>query len=213
MHVDHLSYASGPDGLQATADRLSDQLGVPSVDGGFHPRFGTRNRIIPLGEQQYLEVVEVLEHPSAEKAPFGQAVRERSETGGGWLGWVLGVGADTLHGFEERLGRRAVDGQRIQPDGTVLCWQQLGVKGLQSDPQLPFFVAWSSPREEQPSAIGSAAVLTGIELAGNPERLTEWLGGEATELMPGLPLSWSHPSGQPGLASATFATAAGTVTI
>lgn len=48
MHLDHLSFAAGPDGLEATAQRLGAQLGVSFLDGGFHPRFGTRNRILPL---------------------------------------------------------------------------------------------------------------------------------------------------------------------
>jgi hypothetical protein len=57
----------------------------------FTPRFGTRNMILPLAHERYVEVVEVLDHPAADKAPFGQAVRARSEMGGGWLGWVVRV--------------------------------------------------------------------------------------------------------------------------
>ncbi|MVA77000.1 VOC family protein [Auraticoccus sp. F435] len=213
MHVDHLSFACGPEGLLACADRLASQLGVDSLDGGFHPRFGTRNRIIPLAGPRYLEVVEVLDHPAAEKAPFGQAVRTRSEQGGGWLGWVIALDDELMATFEDRLGRPAVDGRRVQPDGSVLQWRQLGVRGLQSDPQLPFFVEWTSPESERPSAMDSPVELVSIQLAGSPDRLREWLGGEATELMPGLPLRWHHPSGQPGLASATFDTPRGQVTI
>lgn len=66
MRVDHVSYAAERDGLEATARRLADQLGVEPVDGGLHPRFGTRNVILPLAHERYVEVVEVLDHPSAE---------------------------------------------------------------------------------------------------------------------------------------------------
>ena len=85
MRLDHLSFAAGPDGLAATVQRISDLLGEPFQDGGVHPRFGTRNRILPLRDDTYLEVVEVLDHPASDKAPFGQAVRARSADGGGWL--------------------------------------------------------------------------------------------------------------------------------
>ena len=68
-----------------------------------HPRFGTRNMILPLADRTYLEVVEVLDHPASDKAPFGQAVRARSALGGGWLGWVVAV--DDITVVEERLGR------------------------------------------------------------------------------------------------------------
>src|SRR5512145_1634659 len=72
----------------------------------------------------YLEVVEVLDHPAADKVPFGQAVRARTEAGGGWLGWVVAV--DDLRPIEARLGRRAVDGNRRRPDGYELRWKQIG---------------------------------------------------------------------------------------
>ena len=88
MRLDHLSYAAGPDGLAGTAQRIGGLLGKSFADGGMHPRFGTRNMILPLADHTYLEVVEVLDHPASDKAPFGQAVRARSALGGGWLGWV-----------------------------------------------------------------------------------------------------------------------------
>ena len=118
-------------------------LGEPFVDGGVHPRFGTRNMILPLADDTYLEVVEVLDHPASDKAPFGQAVRARSALGGGWLGWVVAV--DDIAPLETRLGREAVDGNRHRPDGTELRWKQIGVNGLIADPQLPFFIEWERP--------------------------------------------------------------------
>ena len=91
MRVDHVVYAAERDGLKATAQRLAERIGVTPVDGGVHPRFGTRNIILPLAHERYVEVVEVLDHPASDKAPFGQAVRARSEAGGGWLGWVVAI--------------------------------------------------------------------------------------------------------------------------
>ena len=122
MHVDHLTFAVGSAGLAAESDRLGALLGERFRDGGFHPRFGTRNHILPLADDRYLEVVEVLEHPAAEKAAFGQAVRARSEMGGGWMGWVVSV--DDLTPFEQRLEREPVYGSRHFPDGRLLEWEQ-----------------------------------------------------------------------------------------
>src|SRR5689334_17991979 len=130
MRLDHLSYAAGPDGLASTARRIGDLLGEQFTDGGIHPRFGTRNMVLPLSAGTYVEVVAVLDHPASDKAPFGQAVRARSELGGGWLGWVVSTG--NLGKVEERLGREAVDGNRKLPDGRELKWKQIGVKGLQA---------------------------------------------------------------------------------
>ena len=152
-----------------------------SVDGGIHPRFGTRNRVLPLTDGQYLEVVEVLDHPASDKAPFGQAVRARSEAGGGWLGWVVSV--DDIAPVEERLEREPVQGNRHRPDGVELRWRQLGVKGLQSDPQLPFFVQWESAREQHPSHGRDAAASRwpGSRSPATPTGSSHWLGAPVTQ--------------------------------
>ena len=108
MRLDHVSYAAEKDGVRATADRLAQALGVRAVNGGVHPSFGTRNVILPMAHGRYVEVVEVLDHPASDKAPFGQAVRARSALGGGWLGWVVAV--PDIAVVETRLGREAVPG-------------------------------------------------------------------------------------------------------
>ena len=58
MRVDHVSYAAEHDGLQATAERLAKTIGVAPVSGGIHPRFGTRNVILPLTGHRYVEVAQ-----------------------------------------------------------------------------------------------------------------------------------------------------------
>ena len=211
MHLDHLSFAAGPEGLEATTQRLGSQLGATFREGGFHPRFGTRNKILPLTDGQYLEVVEVLDHPAADKAPFGQAVRARSEDGGGWLGWVVAV--DDLTPLEARLGRAAVDGHRYLDDGTRLFWQQLGVKGMQSDPQLPFFIKWLSDLAIHPSHGGHDVELLKIEIAGDRERVDDWLGGRCDTILHDVDIEWIAPNGQPGLSAALFSTPRGEVRI
>jgi hypothetical protein len=211
MKLDHLSYAAGLEGLQATAQRLGDALGGTFVDGGFHPRFGTRNQILPLADGRYLEVVEVLDHPAAEKAPFGQAVRARSLEGGGWLGWVVAV--DDLAPIEERLGRTSIEGHRYRPDGTLLAWQQLGVKGMQSDRQLPFFVRWESDAAVHPSVGGGGISLVKIEIDGDQAEVEDWLGGQSATVLDDIAIEWTEPPGVAGLVAAVFATRRGEVRI
>jgi hypothetical protein len=211
MRLDHVSYAAGPDGLDATADLLARQLGVDLVEGGIHPRFGTRNRILPLAGGHYLEVVGVLDHPAVDTVPFGQAVKARSESGGGWLGWVVAV--DDLGPVERRLGRAAVPGNRTRPDGFELRWRQIGVKGLINDPQLPFFIHWDSDPAEHPSKRGNGVELVNLEIAGDHHRVTEWLGEPEGHPLDDVEVTWTAPNGQPGLLSVTFRTATGLVTV
>ncbi|MGJ6979886.1 VOC family protein [Aestuariimicrobium soli] len=202
MHVDHLIFACGPEGLQARVEQLSDLLGEKFKDGGFHPRFGTRNNILPLTGGRYLEVVEVLDHPAAEKAVFGQAVRARSEMGGGWLGWVISV--DDLAPYEQRLDRKAVPGSRHFPDGRLLEWQQIGIKGLMADPQLPYFLKWESGEDVRPSALQGDITLLGLDLAGSKDRVDEWVGEEIGDDLDGVALTFLSENGQPGIQAVNF---------
>lgn len=210
MRLDHLSFAAGPDGLASTAQRLGGLLGKDFVDGGVHPRFGTRNMILPLAGDTYLEIVEVLDHPASDKAPFGQAVRARSALGGGWLGWVVAVSDISI--VEKRLGREAAHGNRHLPDGAELRWKQIGVNGLIADPQLPFFIEWESPREMHPSAGADADFsLACLEIAGDPQRVSEWLGETVEAPLEDVKVEWVAPNGTPGILAAQIQTPNGLV--
>ncbi len=212
MRLDHLSFAAGPDGLASTAQRLGGLLGQDFTDGGIHPRFGTRNMTMPLADGTYLEVVGVLDHPASDKAPFGQAVRARSLNGGGWLGWVVSV--DDISELETRLGRAAVDGNRWRPDGKELTWKQVGVNGLMSDPQLPFFIEWSCAPEDHPGYGGSNDFsLACLEIAGDPQRVSEWLGHTVEAPLEDIKVEWVAPHGVPGIIAAQFMTPGGLVRI
>ena len=213
MRLDHLSFAAGPDGLVGTAARLERVLGAPFVDGGIHPRFGTRNMVLPLAGGTYVEVVEVLDHPASDKAPFGRAVRNRSGLGGGWLGWVVAV--NDITEAERRLGRQAAEGNRYRPDGHELRWRQIGVLGLQSDPQLPFFVQWLGPAEDHPSAAGADSViqLEALEIAGDPARVSDWLGLPVEGLLEDVKLEWVHDLPGNGIVAAQFRTPTGLVRV
>ncbi len=212
MKIANLSFAAGPGGLFPAVKRLEKALGSTFRDGGFHPRFGTRNHILPTLNDTYIEVVEVLEHPAAEKAPFGQAVRARSAMGGGWMAWVIEC-ADIAKA-EERLGRQAAKGSRHFPDGRLLEWRQIGVQGLLADPQLPFFIQWDSADDVRPSALAPADVeILEIEIAGSRNRVADWLGVDIGPVFDGISLKFTAPNGQPGLDAVTFRCPKGIVRI
>ena len=209
MRLDHVSYAAESDGLLATATRLSESIGVESVDGGVHPRFGTRNRVLPLRGGHYVEVVEVLDHPVADKVPFGQAVRARSNQGGGWLAWVLAV--DDMATVEGRLGRELCRAIAICPTAPS-CAGRRSAWPVLTDGQLPFFIRWSGGTAPHPSRSGPTDVsLVGLQIAGDRGRVGEWLGGQQS--VEDVDVDWVAPHGEPGLLSVTFASARGTITV
>jgi len=150
MRLDHVSYVASHDQISDTVQRIGSQIGTAFVDGGIHPRFGTRNFTAPLLNGQYIEVVCALDHPAAEQTAFGQAVSKKAAEGGGWLTWVFST--DDLAPIEAAIGRPAIEGHRRLPDGTDLKWTQVGVKELLSEPNLPFFIQWKGG--SHPSKIG-----------------------------------------------------------
>lgn len=209
MHLDHLSFAVGPAGLHATTAELSEKFGAVIHEGGVHPRFGTTNMILPLKNRQYLQVVAPLEHPAADKAPYGQAVKARTELGGGWMGWCVSV--EDIGPVEHRLGRHSVPGNRHRPDGFNLTWRQIGVNGMRSDPQLPYVMCWDQP-EEHPSTMAESDIeLVALEIAGSPERLQDWLGEPAVGALEQIEVRWVAPNGVPGILAAEFETPSGRV--
>ena len=218
MRLDHVSYAVELDAFSSTVSRIGSQLGASFRDGGVHPRFGTRNAILPLPDGAYVEVVAPLEHPATESAPFGRAVKRRAELGGGWLGWVVGV--DDLGAFEKRLGREAAEGHRRRPDGQLLQWHQIGVLELIDDPQLPYLISWDCLDSLHPST-GAEALpdIEQLEIAGDRDAVLAWLGDVDRDPLPELKVNWLEPADlrnaydEAGLVAVDFRTAAGSVRI
>jgi hypothetical protein len=212
MHLDHVSFAVGSDGLAGTTAELGRLLNAQFVDGGVHPRFGTRNMILPLKNRQYLEIVEVLDHPASDKAAFGKAVRERSDAGGGWMAWCVSV--DDMAEVERRIGRHAVPGNRHRPDGFNLQWRQIGTSSMRADPQLPYVTSWDIDPSEHPSQMAESDIeLVALDIAGSPQRLSDWLGEPAVHALEQIDVNWTAPHGLPGIMAVTFRTPQGDVRI
>lgn len=213
MRLDHLSYAAPTNHLADVVQRLGSWLGAGFTDGGVHPRFGTRNFVLPLAGGSYLEVVAALDHPAADTAPFGRAVKQRAVDGGGWLGWVVEV--PEMATVESRLGREAVDGHRRRPDGYDLRWKQIGVNELLEDPQLPFFIHWDCEPEQRPGyGNGTDIRITKLEIAGDPTVVHDWLGALNGNPLDDVEVEWISAHGDiVGLVAAHFSTPNGIIRV
>ena len=179
LRIDHVVYAVAD--LDEAAVRFRQAYGLDSVAGGRHERWGTANRIVPLGDQ-YLELVAVVDPGQAGASGFGHDVLERVGQGGGWL--TLAVETDDLEEIATRLGLEVDSGSRTRPDGRVVRWRMAAVDEARRDPWMPFFLAWDVPEDLHPgrARAGHGVRPQGIawvEIAGDGERLREWLGSEA----------------------------------
>jgi len=212
MRLDHVSYVTSHDQLADTVQRLGSRLGSTFVDGGVHPRFGTRNFTLPLQNGHYIEVVCPLDHPASDASAFGKAVSRRAAEGGGWLTWVVAV--DDVSTIETRLGRQAIDGHRTKPDGTDIRWKQIGVLGTLEDRQLPFFIEWI--KNHHPSTDGKAvATIVKIEIAGDEETISNWLGSDTAQALgANVEVMWLTPAdneGENGIVAVHLSTPSGVV--
>ena len=190
MRLDHVSYVASHDQISDVVNRIGSQIGTAFVDGGIHPKFGTRNFTAPLLNGQYIEVVCPLDHPATDANPFGQAVKKKAEAGGGWLTWVFS--SSDLGKVEEKFGRKAADGSRTRPDGSELKWKQIGVKDIMGSGELPFFIQWLT--EMHPSKDGnSVAKIAKIIIADDEQLADSWFQDEIKSGLNGVEIEWVKP--------------------
>jgi hypothetical protein len=190
MRLDHVSYVASHDQISDVVNRIGSQIGTAFVDGGIHPKFGTRNFTAPLLNGQYIEVVCPLDHPVTDATPFGNAVKKKADAGGGWLTWVFS--SSDLGKVEEKFGRKAADGSRTRPDGSELKWKQIGVKDIMGSGELPFFIQWLT--DKHPSKDGnSVAKITKIVIADDEELANSWFKNEINSGLTEIQIEWIKP--------------------
>ncbi|MFM8868725.1 MAG: VOC family protein, partial [Candidatus Nanopelagicus sp.] len=190
MRLDHISYVASHDQISDVVNRIGSQIGTAFVDGGIHPKFGTRNFTAPLLNGQYIEVVCPLNHPATDATPFGKAVKKKAEAGGGWLTWVFS--AKDLAKVEEKFGRKAADGSRTKPDGSELRWKQIGVKEITGAGELPFFIQWLT--EQHPSKDGnSVAKISKLVIADDEQLADSWFKEEIKSGLKDVVIEWVKP--------------------
>jgi len=195
MRLDHISYVTSHDQLADTVQRLGSRIGSTFVDGGIHPRFGTRNFTAPLAGGQYIEVVCPLDHPATEATPWGKAVSRKAQEGGGWLTWVFST--EDIAPIAAKFGRDAVDGHRTRPNGTDLKWKQIGVKEITDSRELPFFIQWLTA--DHPSQDGTAvSKIEKIVIADKDPLAESWFKSEILGALADVTIDWVDPSANDG---------------
>ncbi|MEX0983587.1 MAG: VOC family protein [Actinomycetota bacterium] len=165
--------------LDEAGDRLLRDQGLVSFPGGTHPRWGTANRIAPLG-RDYVELISVLDLATASGTTLGRMLRDLVAAGDAWF--ALCLADDDIDATCVRLGLEAVPGSRERPDGSVVRWRGAGIEDERRTPDLPFFLAWDVPAEMHPGAAAvhhpdGATGIAWVEVAGDPGAFAMWTGG------------------------------------
>src|ERR1035441_3657887 len=132
----------GVDELDKGVAWVAQRTGVRAAFGGVHPGRGTRNALLSLGPDCYLEII----------APDPQ------QTSPTWFSQILAIPQPRLMTWAVRASDLSAlaqvastagfpiegphDGARTRPDGHVLSWKLFHLWDHR-DGLLPFFIEWS----------------------------------------------------------------------
>lgn len=159
LRVDHLVYAT-PD-LDRSINELERLLGVRAVFGGQHLGRGTRNALIALGPDCYLEILapDPAQEPSSAPLAYGVGTLESPKLAG-WAAACTDIDRfrSEAVGRGARLGRVHAGGRR-RPDGVALSWRVTALTVEADGGIAPFFIDWEeSPHPAQDAPKGAVLV-------------------------------------------------------
>ena len=146
--VDHVIV--GVSDLEQGVREMERRTGIRAVTGGTHPGHGTRNALLSLGEDTYLEIYA----PNPGEPVASAAVAElRGLKRPTPIGWAASTSdPQALRSTLKARGfplTPAEPGSRRKPDGTIVSWVTYGFATL-DHPLAPFFIEWSDA-ETHPS--------------------------------------------------------------
>jgi hypothetical protein len=189
-------------------ERLRDETGFDSYDGGWSPGMGVGQRIVPLGAKTYIEINSVVDRDMAlnhfhgrwYEAVLGDAGREDR-----FMGWVIATDTrDELDAIADRMGLEiAHEGKWV--DGKEMAWKRRRPNGKSHRNEnvpddrhhgwprgLPMFMNWPGEAEgDHPDLIPEAravehraALPRGISWVevGDEKATREWLGPVVDDL-------------------------------
>lgn len=173
--IDHIVYAV-PD-LEKSVDHLEKLLGVRPLPGGIHSTKGTKNALLNLGNQCYLEILAVDESNSDVKGPR-------------WMGvdlittpkitrWSLKsdrmiADQKVLQSYKKELGE-IQGGQRKMSSGALIQWEMILPLAAPEVDILPFMTDWSQSSTHPTDKMPQQCTLMAIDFTHpEPEMIEEY---------------------------------------
>jgi hypothetical protein len=150
--LDHLLL--GVPDLDQGIEWVREKTHVRAIKGGSHPRAGTRNALLSMGNRQYIEIISI---DPKQTAASQTAELIRGLSAPRLITWaaattnilsLLHLATEAGYAFEG-----PIDGSRVKPDGSILRWKTLRVLTDCGD-AIPFFIEWDAdtehPSEDSP---------------------------------------------------------------
>ena len=143
--------------------------GITPEFGGSHPGHGTRNALMSLGDDQYLEVIA----PDPDQVLTGTLGEELASASPFVRTWAVAtsnyeqlVSCLEPSGF----GHHVVDMSRTRPDGVHLAWRILFVTNHPFGLAMPFFIDWlDSPHPAESTPKGCTLRAFNLQCPGGDD--------------------------------------------
>jgi hypothetical protein len=122
---------------------IEKKSGVLAIAGGSHPGAGTRNALISLGSERYLEII--APDPQQSLAPNALHTGLAELRAPTLIGWAIRT--HDIAGIAANMRKAAtafdgpLDGSRKRPDRLLLQWKTLRLRD-DREGSLPFFIEW-----------------------------------------------------------------------
>lgn len=203
--IDHIIWAC-PD-LESGIDQFEEMSGVRAVAGGKHPKLGTHNALMHLGNRSYLEIV--APDPDHDGGPWSRSLQQLTKPI--LLHWVIArsklgdytKGLSGLIGSDNEVSSIA----RHHPTLGELSWEILLLPQHDYGCLVPFLIDWGDsthPTEllEQQCTLRNVRIST-PDLP-NMMKVASWLGIDAEfaeASKPKLEFQIDTPKGELGLAT------------
>ena len=147
--------------LDGGVAELEQRLGVRASAGGQHPGRGTRNALIALGPDSYLEIL--APDPTQSRPVAGRWFGVDENAPARLAGWAAkGAGLERVAASAAARGvplGPVVAGSRQRPDGVTLTWTLTDPGVTPGVTLLPFFIDWAaSPHPAATAARGPVLV-------------------------------------------------------
>jgi hypothetical protein len=132
----------GIDDLDRGVAFVEKRAGVRAVFGGVHPGRGTRNALLALGGQRYLEII--APDPKQSVTPWVPRLSQLREPR--LVAWAAHTDDIAALAQKAKAAGFAIegpsDGSRARPDGKILHWKSFRFEDDRGG-LLPFFIEWS----------------------------------------------------------------------
>lgn len=190
--------------LYVAADQLREEAGLECYEGGYFKGIGLAQKLVPLGNFQYLEIESIIDvqEASDSERTIGRHILEATRDAPRFISTYLRT--DDFQGHVERLGLEPWVPRKTSPTGEE---RKVALVAPRVDETIESFLPIWFQMEDMSKHSANRSVnhrsapngIAWVELGGDETRIREWVGPEVDT----LPLRFA--GGNPGINAVAIA--------